>query len=69
MEYGLTEKGRKAEVKPTPAGNVIEYMQGGRAIVNPEEVNYELQTSNAKAVLDELVKAGYVWKEESQRRM
>lgn len=68
MEYGLTNEGRRADVKPTPAGKVLEFMKEGHGIVNPEKVNYELQLSNSKQILDELVKAGYVWKEETSRR-
>ncbi len=68
MEYGLTKRGRAADVKPTPAGKVLEYMKDGHGIINPEEANYELQLSNSKQILDELVKAGYVWKEETSGR-
>lgn len=64
MEYRLTHRGRTAEIRATPAGKVLEYLQNGHGVVNPHEVNYELQMENSQNILDSLVKAGYLGKEE-----
>ena len=64
MEYRLTHKGRTAEIKPTSAGKILDFMQNGHGVVNPHEVKYELQLDNAQNELDSLVKAGYLGKEE-----
>lgn len=64
MEYRLTQRGRTAEIKPTPSGKILDYMQNGHGVVNPHEVNYELQMENAQNHLDSLVRAGYLSKEE-----
>jgi len=64
MEYRLTHRGRTADIRPTPAGKVLDYLQNGHGVVNPHEVNYELQMDNSQDTLDKLVKAGYLSKEE-----
>jgi len=65
MEYGLTkDKGKTAEIKPTTAGKILEFMQNGHGVVNPDELSYELGIPNAKEILESLVKGGYLWKEE-----
>ena len=62
MEYKITEKGKKAETKPSIAGRVLEYMQQGHALVNASELNYELQITNGEEILNMLAQGGYVAK-------
>jgi len=63
MDYRLNQKGRTAEIKPTPAGKILEFMQNSHGVVNSAEIEYELQIAGAKDVLDSLTTAGYLSKE------
>lgn len=68
IKYGLTKKGRMIEPKPTPAGKVLEFIQesdlrGHQTSFNPDEVNYQLQISDAAVIMDSLQRAGFLWKE------
>ena len=67
MEYRLTEKGRTAEVKPTASGKILDFMQNGHGVINPHEINYELQMESSQNQLDSLVRAGYLSKEEESQ--
>ena len=64
MEYRLTEKGRKAEIKPNMAGKILEHMRTGQGVVNASQIEYDLDIPEARAILDKLVDAGYLGKAE-----
>jgi len=67
MEYRLTTKGTNAEIRPTLMGKILELMQGGKGVVNPDEINYEFNIDNSNTYLDSLVRAGYLAKQEEDK--
>jgi len=58
--YKLTDKGKKAPVKTSPAGQILDFMQNSKAVVNAQELTYELQIQGTQVLLDDLERAGYV---------
>ena len=58
--YKLTDKGRKAPVKNSPSGQILDFMQNSKAVVNAQELNYELQIQDTQHILEDLERAGYV---------
>ena len=57
--YKLTDKGKQAPVKSSPAGQVLDFMQNSKAVVNAHEIGYELQVQNPQQILEDLEHAGY----------
>ena len=68
VTYGLTTKGRVAPIKNTTHGQVLQWLQTAGSNVNPHEAAYELQlpASEVLNILEDLMKAGYVWKESDE---
>jgi len=70
MEYRLTTSGESAPIKDNKAGEVIKFLKDlpyGEA-ANSAQLEYTLDMPEAKQILEKLVEAGYVHKEEEYEK-
>ena len=76
MEYGLTTKARRRDIEDKPLADakmnkVLLFMKSegpgseDHSVVNPDEIAAELGVDDAKSTLDSMVRAGFLWKEET----